>query len=114
MLDRGSAGDDLFHATDAAHDVDRTLREVGHRRGHAADEDPPDQPAAVRSEDDPRGPLGSGGFEHARGRIAVPDQELRDDAGGMIPAMSLMSDIRLVVAPQDAEAAREVLEAGDG
>ncbi|HLQ22818.1 MAG TPA: DUF2007 domain-containing protein [Gemmatimonadales bacterium] len=39
---------------------------------------------------------------------------LRDDAGGMIPAMSLMSDIRLVVAPQDAEAAREVLEAGDG
>jgi hypothetical protein len=39
---------------------------------------------------------------------------LRDDAGGMLPAMSLMSDIRLVVAPQDAEAAREVLEAGDG
>ena len=39
---------------------------------------------------------------------------LRDDAGGMIPAMSLMSDIRLVVSPQDAEAAREVLEAGDG
>jgi hypothetical protein len=39
---------------------------------------------------------------------------LRDDAGGMIPAMSLMSDIRLVVAPEDAEAAREVLEAGDG
>jgi len=39
---------------------------------------------------------------------------LRDDAGGMIPAMSLMSDLRLVVAPQDAEAAREVLEAGDG
>jgi len=39
---------------------------------------------------------------------------LRDDAGGMIPAMSLMSDLRLVVAPQDAEAAREVLDAGDG
>lgn len=39
---------------------------------------------------------------------------LRDDAGGMIPAMSLMSRIRLVVAPEDAEAAREVLDAGDG
>jgi len=39
---------------------------------------------------------------------------LRDDAGGMLPAMSLMSEIRLVVAPEDAEAAREVLEAGDG
>lgn len=39
---------------------------------------------------------------------------LRDDAGGMIPAMSLMSEIRLVVAPEDAEAAREVLDAGDG
>jgi hypothetical protein len=39
---------------------------------------------------------------------------LRDDAGGMIPAMSLMSEIRLVVAPEDADAAREVLDAGDG
>lgn len=39
---------------------------------------------------------------------------LRDDAGGMLPAMSLMSEIRVVVAPEDAEAAREVLEAGDG
>ena len=39
---------------------------------------------------------------------------LRDDAGGMLPAMSLLSEIRLVVAPDDAEAAREVLEAGDG
>jgi hypothetical protein len=39
---------------------------------------------------------------------------LRDDAGGMLPAMSLLSEIRLVVAPDDAEAAREVLDAGDG
>lgn len=39
---------------------------------------------------------------------------LRDDAGGMLPSMSLMSEIRLVVAPDDAEAAREVLDAGDG
>jgi len=39
---------------------------------------------------------------------------LRDDAGGMLPAMSLMSEIRVVVAPEDAEAAREILEAGDG
>jgi len=39
---------------------------------------------------------------------------LRDDAGGMLPAMSLLSEIRLVVAPEDAEAAREVLDTGDG
>jgi putative signal transducing protein len=39
---------------------------------------------------------------------------LRDDAGGMLPSMSLMSEIRLVVAPDDAEAAREMLDAGDG
>lgn len=39
---------------------------------------------------------------------------LRDDGGGMLPAMSLMSAVRLVVAPADAEAAQEVLEAGDG
>ena len=39
---------------------------------------------------------------------------LRDDAGGMLPAMSLLSEIRLVVAPDDAAAAREVLDAGDG
>ena len=39
---------------------------------------------------------------------------LRDDAGGMLPAMSLLSEIRLVVAPEDAETAREVLGAGDG
>jgi putative signal transducing protein len=39
---------------------------------------------------------------------------LRDDAGGMLPAMSLASEIRLVVAPEDAELAREVLDAGDG
>jgi hypothetical protein len=39
---------------------------------------------------------------------------LRDDAGGMLPAMSLMSEIRVVVAPEDAETAREILEAGDG
>jgi hypothetical protein len=39
---------------------------------------------------------------------------LRDDAGGMLPSMSLMSEIRLVVAPEDAETARELLEAGDG
>ena len=39
---------------------------------------------------------------------------LRDDAGGMLPAMSLMSEIRVVVAPEDAAAAREILEAGDG
>jgi putative signal transducing protein len=39
---------------------------------------------------------------------------LRDDAGGMLPAMSLLSEIRLVVAPDDVDAAREVLEAGDG
>lgn len=39
---------------------------------------------------------------------------LRDDAGGMLPSMSLMSEIRVVVAPEDAEAAREILEAGDG
>ncbi len=39
---------------------------------------------------------------------------LRDDAGGMLPAMSLMSEIRVVVAPEDAEAAREILGAGDG
>lgn len=39
---------------------------------------------------------------------------LRDNAGGMLPAMSLMSEIRVVVAPEDAEAAREILEAGDG
>jgi hypothetical protein len=39
---------------------------------------------------------------------------LRDDAGGMLPAMSFASEIRLVVAPEDAELAREVLDAGDG
>jgi putative signal transducing protein len=39
---------------------------------------------------------------------------LRDDAGGMLPAMSLLSAVRLVVGPADAEAAREVLDAGDG
>ena len=39
---------------------------------------------------------------------------LRDDAGGMLPSMSLMSTIRLVVASPDADAAREVLDAGDG
>jgi len=39
---------------------------------------------------------------------------LRDDGGGMLPAMSLLSAVRLVVAPPDAEAAREVLDAGDG
>lgn len=39
---------------------------------------------------------------------------LRDDAGGMLPSMSLGSEIRLVVAPEDAETARELLEAGDG
>ena len=39
---------------------------------------------------------------------------LRDDGGGMLPALSLMSAVRLVVAPADAEAAQEVLEAGDG
>ena len=37
-----------------------------------------------------------------------------DDGGGMLPAMSLLSAVRLVVAPRDAEAAQEVLEAGDG
>lgn len=39
---------------------------------------------------------------------------LRDDAGGMLPSLSLGSEIRLVVAASDAEAAREILEAGDG
>jgi len=39
---------------------------------------------------------------------------LRDDGGGMLPAMSVMSAVRLVVAPADAEAAHDVLEAGDG
>lgn len=39
---------------------------------------------------------------------------LRDDAGGMLPSMSLMSEIRLAVDRSDAEAAREVLDAGDG
>jgi hypothetical protein len=39
---------------------------------------------------------------------------LRDDGGGMLPAMSLLSAVRLVVAPADAESAREVLDAGDG
>jgi hypothetical protein len=39
---------------------------------------------------------------------------LRDDGGGMLPAMSVMSAVRLVVAPGDAEAAHDVLEAGDG
>lgn len=38
---------------------------------------------------------------------------LRDDAGGMLPSMSLGSEIRLVVAAGDAEAAREILQAGD-
>jgi putative signal transducing protein len=39
---------------------------------------------------------------------------LRDDAGGMLPAMSVLSAVRLVVATADAEVAREVLDAGDG
>jgi hypothetical protein len=39
---------------------------------------------------------------------------LRDDGGGMLPAMSVMSAVRLVVAPEDADAAHEVLDAGDG
>ncbi|HTC23582.1 MAG TPA: DUF2007 domain-containing protein [Gemmatimonadales bacterium] len=39
---------------------------------------------------------------------------LRDDAGGMLPAMSLMSELRLVVAAEDADAAVEILGAGDG
>jgi hypothetical protein len=32
----------------------------------------------------------------------------------MLPAMSLLSAVRLVVAPADADTAREVLDAGDG
>jgi len=39
---------------------------------------------------------------------------LRDDAGGMLPSMSFGSEIRLVVAAADAEAAIEILDAGDG
>jgi hypothetical protein len=39
---------------------------------------------------------------------------LRDDAGGMLPAMSLGSEIRLAVAAEDVEAALEILGAGDG
>jgi hypothetical protein len=39
---------------------------------------------------------------------------LRDDAGGMLPSMSLGSDIRLVVRAADAPLARELFEAGDG
>ncbi|HEY7682359.1 MAG TPA: DUF2007 domain-containing protein [Gemmatimonadales bacterium] len=39
---------------------------------------------------------------------------LRDDAGGMLPSMSLGSDIRLVVRAADAALARELFEAGDG
>lgn len=39
---------------------------------------------------------------------------LRDDAGGMLPSMSLGSEISLAVAVEDVETALEVLEAGDG
>ena len=38
---------------------------------------------------------------------------LRDDAGGMLPSISVGSDIRLVVRPAEAALARELLEAGD-
>ncbi len=39
---------------------------------------------------------------------------LRDDAGGMLPSLAVGSDIRVVVRADDADAAREILEAGDG
>jgi hypothetical protein len=39
---------------------------------------------------------------------------LRDSAGGMLPSMPLISEIRLAVRVQDVDEAREILEAGDG
>jgi hypothetical protein len=38
----------------------------------------------------------------------------RQDAGGMLPSIPLGSGVLLVVAAEDAESAREILEAGDG
>ncbi|HEX5387477.1 MAG TPA: DUF2007 domain-containing protein [Gemmatimonadales bacterium] len=39
---------------------------------------------------------------------------LRDNAGGMLPSLQIISEIRLAVRAEDAEEARAVLEAGDG
>jgi hypothetical protein len=39
---------------------------------------------------------------------------LRDDAGGMLPSMPLISAIRLAVRAEDADTAVEILGAGDG
>ena len=35
---------------------------------------------------------------------------LRDNAGGMLPSLQTLFKIRLVVAPEDAELAREILD----
>ena len=37
-----------------------------------------------------------------------------DSAGGMLPSMALISEVRLEVRAEDVEDAREILEAGDG
>ena len=36
---------------------------------------------------------------------------LRDNAGGMLPSLQTLFKIRLVVAPEDAEMARQILDA---
>jgi hypothetical protein len=40
----------------------------------------------------------------------IPAVILRDNAGGMLPALQTLFVIRLVVAAEDADAAREVLD----
>ncbi|MEP6571887.1 MAG: DUF2007 domain-containing protein [Gemmatimonadota bacterium] len=39
---------------------------------------------------------------------------MRDSAGGMLPSMALISEVRLEVRAEDVDDAREILEAGDG
>ena len=40
----------------------------------------------------------------------VPAVILRDNAGGMLPMLQTLFQIRLVVAPEDADAARRILD----
>ena len=40
----------------------------------------------------------------------VPAVILRDNAGGMLPMLQTLFQIRLVVAPEDAEVARRILD----
>jgi hypothetical protein len=44
---------------------------------------------------------------HAHG---VPAVVLRDNAGGMLPVLQTLFQIRLVVAPEDADLARQILD----